>query len=193
MKATEVAIGWTAADDSFLSRSIRYFTRPELSIFSRAEWSHMLLCFRLEDGYYVIYEALGNKGWATSSSQNLSQWYNADPSKHHLQMRWLKDVSADDAEHMHLIAQSFLGMVSYAWKQILLCALVNTYLGRKFKLARFLQDTKDGVICSELAPRIVAQIAPKWDLRMCATDPWDYLTPQQAWENYLKLEKLYGN
>ncbi len=188
MKVMDVAYGWSTSDHKLMSRMIRYFTRPEKWNFrSRAEWSHMFLVFRMENGDYVIHEALGSRGWCETPAIEFCRWLNRDKVHHRSSIHWL-GLTSEEAENCYLVSKSFLGMVSYAWKQIFFFALANSLLGRSVGLVHWLRS-RPGVICSEMASRIVALNAPRWDLRDNPQQTFDYLSPQNAWVNYQKKEK----
>lgn len=192
MKVLDVAWGWSAADDSWLSRSIRYFTRPNTwNLSSRAKWSHMYLVFSLEGGQYELHEALGSRGWCSCNVRDLINWHNAKPLEHKIEVHWL-GIEAEDATKIYNASCDFLGLESYAFKQIASFALTKSLLGRVLGLARLLRGCS-GVICSEMATKLVGLNVPFWDIRANKKEPWDYISPQEAYERYLRKVGQDGN
>jgi len=184
-QAVLVAFGWSADHTSPISQAILFMTRRGINPLARwAQWSHMFLVFEFDDGSRVIHEALMSDGWREKPSIKLVNWKKKDPMRHLYTVKWLPI----DQKNITLIYQAscaWLGAKSYARRQLLAFAIAESMLGRWLGLG--IAPGPNEVICSEGACRLVGSICPAWDLRAYADQPWDSVTPQGAYDRYLKL------
>lgn len=181
-----IAFGWSRDETSLLSNAIRYLTRPGLSPFGPwAKWSHMFLVFTMSDGSTVIHEALMSQGWCEKPAKKLSDWLQEDPEHHVAELHWLP-IDAPVVEAIYAASCAWLGTKSYARRQLLAFALAESVLGRWLGLS--IESGASEVICSEGAGRQVGELAPEWDLRRTPDQSWDSVSPQGAYEEYLKIE-----
>lgn len=185
MNPIQVAFGWSRDETAFMSNAIRYFSRPGFSPFGKwAQWSHMFLVFRFTDGTAVIHEALMSEGWSEKPATKLADWQARDPARHHAELQWL---DLDDAAVLmiYTLSMHWLGTKSYAVKQIAAFAIAESLLGRWLGLS--VQSGQDEVICSEGACRLVGEVAPQYDLRAEEYQSWDSVSPQAAYDAFMRL------
>lgn len=187
-----IAFGWSTDRTSFISGSIRYLTRPGVNPFGRqAEWSHMFLAFQFNDGRSVIHEALMSEGWKQQDGAKLTEWKKKNPRKHFYTVRWLP-IGPDRVQEIYLNSCDILGRKSYSMKQIAAFGLAESLFGRWMGLS--LKAGPDEVICSEEASRQVWRVCPEWDLRSSPEASFDGLSPQRAYDNFMKLmRKRYAD
>lgn len=185
---TRVAWGWSAADDSWLSRAIRYMTRPGWSFSSRAKWSHMFVLFTDGNGESVIHEALGSSGWCCKPATKLADWLNRDPIQHRACVEWL-DIPPETVVEIWRDSSRRLGRQSYAWVQIAVFGMSHTIIGRAIRKmfpAFLMVDISRGAVCSENACSVVGEKSLRYDLRKDPGEPWAAISPQDAFDRYVE-------
>jgi hypothetical protein len=183
----QIAFGWSRDESSGISNAIRYMTRPGLSPFGPwALWSHMFLVFRFADGGQVIHEALMSEGWQAKDGKKILDWKKADPRKHVFAIRWLP-IDTPDIEQIYARSCSWVGTKSYAMRQLAAFGAEETIIGRLLNIT--ITSADDEVFCSEGASQLVGEICPLWDLRRAPDQPWDSISPQAAYEEWVRMAR----
>lgn len=180
----KVAFGWSVNRLHPVSTAIRYFSRPGWPPWPLARWSHMFLAFRSADGSTVIHEALLSQGWTEKPARKLTDWLEASPRAHQAEIHWLSIPESQVAE-IYRRSREWLGTKSYAMRQIAAFALVGSYLGRYLGLS--IKSGEEEVICSEGACQLVGEVAFEWDLRERLAQSWDSVSPQAAYDEFMRM------
>lgn len=181
-----IAQGWSRDDGDAVSLGIRYFTRMGWMPKPLAPWSHTFLVFEFADGTRLIHEALLSEGWSRKDYAKLVTWLAKNPSRHHAEVHWLP-IPPEVVAEMYRKSCGWLGIRSYAWKQIVSLMRTNCVLGRLKRWA--IRSDSLELICSEGTSRILA-MADGWDLRKSPEDSFDGVSPQDTYIGTMR--KLYG-
>lgn len=187
----QVAYGWERDETKFMSNSIRYLTRPGWSPKPMAQWSHMFLVFRFEDGTAEIHEALTRTGWSKKPAVEFTEWLAADPVHRHGEIHWLP-IDSPIVEQIYTESLSWVGNRGYDFRQIAAFAIADSVLGRVFGF--HVGSGSDGVFCSEGACQIVGEFSPRWDLRQYPDERWDTIVPQAAYNSFWwRMDRLMND
>ena len=177
IKAEAVGWGFNRIDWNVYSVGIRYFSRAQFLPYPIAEWSHMYLIFRLNDGRIVIHEALLSDGWTEKPLEKLLLWRQKS-RRNVSRAHWLP-INPFVANLIFSRSSKWVGdRKSYAFAQILAMAAANTFLGRLLKRQIKSDDRK--VTCSEGAAMLTCDESPFFDPRPNFSFSWDGVTPQNC-------------
>lgn len=177
-----IASFWTRDDTAPFSLGVRFLTRPGWQLWTWAQWSHQGVMFEFPDGSTVIHEALLSDGWCSKGGARLAQWLSRSP-RHYAEVHWLP-IAPETVAAIYQRSCGWLGTASYAWKQIIAFAVAESIVGRWLGLS--LKSGPEELICSEGACILLGMAGDAWDLRECRDQSWDSVSPQAAYDAFLR-------